>query len=180
MAPTRQMYWFLLIFNTNAGSLDPEPIKTGKPGSPWSDRVGVGLDMDFGKQPLFAMISQRIGWLTDRQRLLSENVANADTPDYKPRDLKEQNFEKALRNVANSLAPARTSTRHLSMSSERGMGMGDLSREKPAETTLSGNAVTLDVELMKISQTAHDHQLASSLYRKHLNLFRTVLGRGGA
>ena len=28
--------------------------------------------MDFGKQPLFAMISQRIGWLTDRQRLLDE------------------------------------------------------------------------------------------------------------
>lgn len=136
--------------------------------------------MDFAKQPLFAMISQRIGWLTERQRLLAENVANADTPEYKPRDLKELNFEKALRGSSNSLQAARTSARHLTLNNERGFGAGDLSREKPAETTLSGNAVTLDVELMKISQTAHDHQLASNLYRKHLNLFRTVLGRGGA
>lgn len=135
--------------------------------------------MDFAKQPLFAMISQRIGWLTERQRLLAENVANADTPEYKPRDLKELNFEKALRNASGSLSPARTSARHMSLGGERGFGPGDQSREKPTETTLSGNAVTLDVELMKISQTAHDHQLASSLYRKHLNLFRTVIGRGG-
>src|SRR5438132_197248 len=113
--------------------------------------------MDFAKQPLFAMISQRIGWLTERQRVLAENVANADTPDYKPRDLKELNFEKALRGTTNSLAPARTSARHLTLNNERGIGNGDFSREKPTETTLSGNAVTLDVELMKISQTANDH-----------------------
>lgn len=135
--------------------------------------------MEFSKQPLFAMISQRIGWLTERQRLLSENVANADTPDYKGRDLKELSFERMLRGSTNSLQAARTDAKHVSMNNERGLGMGDISREKPWETTLSGNSVTLDVELMKISQTAHDHQLASSLYRKHLNMFRTVIGRGG-
>lgn len=135
--------------------------------------------MEFSKQPLFAMISQRIGWLTERQRVLAENVANADTPEFKPRDLKEQNFERVLRGMSNSISPTRTSMQHMSLSGERGMGPSDMSREKPHETTLSGNAVTLDVELMKISQTAHDHQLASSLYRKHLNLFRTVIGRGG-
>jgi flagellar basal-body rod protein FlgB len=136
--------------------------------------------MEFSKQPLFAMISQRIGWLTERQRVLAENVANADTPDYKARDVKELSFERMVRGSTNSLAPMRTSGNHLSMNNERGFGPGDMSREKPWETTLSGNSVTLDVELMKISQTAHDHQLASSLYRKHLNLFRTVIGRGGA
>ena len=136
--------------------------------------------MEFSKQPLFAMISQRIGWLTERQRVLAENVANADTPDYKGRDLKELGFERMLRGSTHSLAPARTDAKHVTMNGSRGLGPGDISREKPWETTLSGNSVTLDVELMKISQTAHDHQLASGLYRKHLNLFRTVIGRGGA
>ena len=136
--------------------------------------------MDFAKQPLFAMISQRIGWLTERQRVLSENVANADTPEYKSRDLKELSFERMLGGRTNSLSAARTDAKHVTLNSDRGFGPGDMSREKPWETTLSGNSVTLDVELMKVSQTAHDHQLASSLYRKHLNLFRTVIGRGGA
>lgn len=135
--------------------------------------------MEFAKQPLFAMISQRLGWLSERQRLLSENVANADTPNYKPRDLKELKFEQMLRGTSHSLTVARTDGGHFAPTPQRGVGPNDISREKPHETTLSGNAVTLDVELMKISQTAHDHQLATGLYRKHLNLFRTVLGRGG-
>jgi flagellar basal-body rod protein FlgB len=136
--------------------------------------------MEIAKQPLFAMISQRLGWLTERQRLLAENVSNADTPDYKPRDLKELKFEQMVRGTSNSLPPARTDGRHISMTAQRGgVGPNDIDRGKPLETTLSGNAVTLDVELMKISQTAHDHQLANGLYRKHLNLFRTVLGRPG-
>lgn len=135
--------------------------------------------MEIAKQPLFAMISQRLGWLTERQRVLSENVANADTPDYKPRDLKELKFEQMLRGASHSLPVARTDGGHFAPNMQRGLGPNDISRDKPLETTLSGNAVTLDVEMMKISQTAHDHQLASGLYRKHLNLFRTVLGRGG-
>lgn len=137
--------------------------------------------MDFAKQPLFAMISQRLGWLTERQRVLSENVANADTPDYKSRDLKELSFQQMLRGQSHSIPVARTDGKHFSPNAQRaGVGPNDMSSEKPFETTLSGNSVTLDVELMKISQTAQDHQLASGLYRKHLNLFRTVIGRGGA
>jgi flagellar basal-body rod protein FlgB len=137
--------------------------------------------MEFLRQPLFAMISQRLGWLTERQKVLSENVANADTPDYKARDVKELSFQQMLRGATHSLPAARTSSNHLmsGSSSQRGFGPNDLSREKQYETTLSGNSVTLDVELMKVSQTAQDHQMATQLYRKHLNLFRTVIGRGG-
>ncbi len=136
--------------------------------------------MEFLRQPLFAMISQRLGWLTERQKVLSENVANADTPDYKVRDVKELSFQQMLRGSTHSLPAARTSSNHLmSGSSQRGFGPNDLSREKQYATTLSGNSVTLDVELMKVSQTAQDHQMATQLYRKHLNLFRTVIGRGG-
>jgi flagellar basal-body rod protein FlgB len=137
--------------------------------------------MEFLKQPLFAMISQRLGWLTERQKVLAENVANADTPDYKARDVKEPSFQQMLRGSTNSLPAARTSSNHLtSGSGQRGFGPNDMTREKAYETTLSGNAVTLDVELMKVAQTAQDHQMATQLYRKHLNLFRTVIGRGGA
>jgi hypothetical protein len=32
--------------------------------------------------PLFSMLRGRLNWLSDRQRVISENVANADTPGY--------------------------------------------------------------------------------------------------
>ncbi len=37
--------------------------------------------------PLFSMLRTRMQWHQERQRLLSENVANSDTPNYRPRDL---------------------------------------------------------------------------------------------
>ena len=38
--------------------------------------------------PLFAMLRERMSWLNQRQGVLSQNVANADTPGYGARDLK--------------------------------------------------------------------------------------------
>ena len=38
--------------------------------------------MDLGDIPLFAMLKSRLGYLSDRQRVIAENVANADTPGY--------------------------------------------------------------------------------------------------
>ena len=36
--------------------------------------------MDIGHIPLFAAFSKRMAWLTQRQTVLAENVANANTP----------------------------------------------------------------------------------------------------
>jgi flagellar basal-body rod protein FlgB len=43
------------------------------------------------------MISRRMDWLSQRQTVLSQNVANADTPNYQPRDLKTLDFRAELR-----------------------------------------------------------------------------------
>jgi flagellar basal-body rod protein FlgB len=34
--------------------------------------------------PLFGMLKSRLGYLTERQKLVAQNVANADTPGYRP------------------------------------------------------------------------------------------------
>jgi len=134
--------------------------------------------MDFAKQPLFAMISQRIGWLSERQKVLAENVANVDTPSYKPRDIKTQTFEQMVQGASSMMGMARTNSHHIDAGTRNSGGAKSI-KDKPVETTISGNAVTLDNELMKLSETAQDHQLATTLYRKNIGMFRTVLGRGG-
>jgi flagellar basal-body rod protein FlgB len=133
--------------------------------------------MNFAQLPLFSMLSQRLGWLNERQKVLAENVANVDTPGYRAKDIKQTSFDQMVRG-ASSFQMAMTSGKHLgsppgSSSSTR------LDKPKPIETTMSGNAVTLDVELMKISQTAESHELATSLYHKQISMFRNVIGGGG-
>ena len=46
------------------------------------------------------------------------------------------------------------------------------------EVTPSGNAVSLEDEMMKVSQNQSDYQLAASLYQKSLQMLRTAVGRG--
>ncbi len=135
--------------------------------------------MDFASQPLFQMLSQRLNWLTERQKVLAENVANVDTPNYKPHDLKKLSFEQMVRGASATMAMARTDGKHISTAGGGGLGSNDVVKDKPIETTLSGNSVTLDTELMKLGQTSQDHALAINLYHDQLAMFRTVLGSGG-
>jgi flagellar basal-body rod protein FlgB len=134
--------------------------------------------MNFSQLPLFSMLSKRLDWLNSRQKVLAENVANADTPGYRPKDVKEIPFAQMVQG-ASSFQMAMTSGKHLG-SPPNSSSSTRTDKTKPIETTLSGNAVTLDVELMKISQTAESHELATSLYHKQLSMFRNVLGGGGS
>ncbi|HTO65614.1 MAG TPA: flagellar basal body rod protein FlgB [Bradyrhizobium sp.] len=136
--------------------------------------------MDFTHQPLFAMISKRLSWLSERQRVLAQNISNVDTPAYKPRDLKAVSFEQMVKGASATMPMALTSTQHISTQNPAsGIGANDIAKEKPVETTLSGNAVTLDVELMKLGQNAQDHALALNLYHDQIAMFRTVIGGQG-
>ena len=135
--------------------------------------------MDISKLPLFSMISQRFGWLSERQKVLAENVSNVDTPGYQARDLKPLNFEALARatGAGGRLTPAATDRRHFDTPSP-GSTRNALLKDPEAEATLSGNTVSLEEELMKVAETAMDYQLITNLYRKQIGLIKAVIGRG--
>jgi flagellar basal-body rod protein FlgB len=133
--------------------------------------------MNISKLPLFSLISQRIGWLSERQKVLAENVANSDTPDYKARDLKPMDFAAMAGNAGLRLAPAMTDQRHFEGRAS-GAAKSAPVKDGKAEATLSGNTVSLEPEMMKVAETAMDYQLVTNLYRKQIGLIKAVIGRG--
>ncbi len=118
--------------------------------------------------PLFNLLDRRLGWLEARQGVLSQNVANADTPGYVARDL--PSFARILSGT--SLAPTATSPMHL-MPSRSGIPARALAGERAPD----GNGVRLDEQLTRIADTDSAHELAATLYRKYLGLFRTAIGK---
>jgi flagellar basal-body rod protein FlgB len=130
-----------------------------------------------GDIPLIAAIKGRMQHHQTRQKLLAENVANADSPGYKPRDLKPFDMMLAAQraNVTGSTGPARTDPRHLGGAG--GGGGADTKRSTPFETTGSGNSVNLEDEMMKMSQNNSDYQMATTLYGKSLSYLRLALGK---
>jgi flagellar basal-body rod protein FlgB len=125
--------------------------------------------------PALNALRTRMQWHQERQRVLAENVANSDTPNFRPRELVEPTFDRALGGASGSLSMARTSPSHISASIT---GESFNSNTKDAyETRPAGNAVSLEDEMQKSATNQVDFQAATSLYSRSLTLLKTAIGK---
>jgi len=130
--------------------------------------------MPISNIPIFSMLRTRMQWHQERQRLLAENVSNADTPKFQPRDLAPLRFEPTQPGSA-TLALARTDSAHLS--SSNATTKFQLDRRGDFEVRPAGNAVSLEDEMLKVAANQMDYQAAATLYSRGLGLIRTALGK---
>lgn len=142
--------------------------------------------MNIGDIPLFSMLRNRLGYLSDRQNIIAENVANADTPGYVARDMKPFSFDTALKGQTSSslsmtapagmamVQPARTNPVHLAGASPKGgqQTYGKAATGADSETTLDGNAVVLEDQMIKMTETRMEYDAAISFYQKSMGLLR--------
>ena len=135
--------------------------------------------MELGKIPLFELVKKRLSWLGQRHEVVSQNIANADTPKYQARDVKAFNFKEVLRQEARPpLNMQMTTANHLPGVRKRVADFGETVVRKPYETTLDGNSVVLEEQMAKENETAVSHRLTTELYKKHLGMIKVALGRG--
>jgi flagellar basal-body rod protein FlgB len=139
--------------------------------------------MDLNNMPLLAALSKKISWLTARQKVVTENVANADTPGFKASDLRPLDFRKELAEVTHSstpkLAPTTTDPRHL-VGTEAAARLDPVVEKTTTDRDINGNTVSLEDEMMKVSDNASDYQLMTNLYKKQVALIKTAIGRSGS
>lgn len=124
-----------------------------------------------GNSPV-ALAERRLAWLDARQKLLARNVANADTPGFRPSDAVPFQAVLARRHAAAGLVT--TDQRHLMPARHASLAV---EARRVAERTPNGNAVSLDEQAVRIAETDQAHALAMGLHRKYLGLFRMTLGR---
>lgn len=132
--------------------------------------------MLLGDIPIFSMLKQRMHWLSERQTVLAENVANADTPKYVARDLKELDFNRMVAEGQGRLYTVQTHAAHIAKASVSPERSGRVAKRPDFETTPTGNAVVLEEQMMKVAGTQMDYEMASGLYSKSLGLLKSALG----
>ena len=135
--------------------------------------------MNLDSIPLFSMLKGKLGYLGQREKLIAQNVANANTPGFTPTDLKPFKVERTRSGPAAPLpmmAPARTDAGHLEGKVRPVKGSGGAGfREEAApdsETTLDGNRVVLEEQMMKMTEARLEYEAAIGFYQKSLNLLR--------
>jgi flagellar basal-body rod protein FlgB len=122
--------------------------------------------MDLDKIALMNMLDARMKYGAARQEALSQNIANADTPDYKRRDVDKPSFKGMVKTSMLNLET--TSPNHIS-GTNSSTAFSSYSTEDKVE---------LDMEAIELMKNGADFARASTTYKKMLSLFRTAVGGG--
>ncbi|MGE9010334.1 flagellar basal body rod protein FlgB [Leptospira interrogans] len=129
--------------------------------------------------PILSALRTKMQWNQERQRVLAENISNANTPNFKPRDLVEPKFDKKGSTIGGgfgSMAMMRTSASHIAVSGGGQTFDGD-GGKSGFLTRPAGNAVNLEDQMMRVSANQMDYAAATSLYTRSLGLLKTAIGK---
>jgi flagellar basal-body rod protein FlgB len=134
--------------------------------------------MDLSQIPLFAMLRGRLGYLSERQQLIAQNVANSSTPGYLPKDLKPFSFGSQVQTVMAQPTGGDGGSQGMTQAGHIPLPLAGRGRKAPAvtardsETRLDGNSVVLEEQMMKMSDARMNYDAAISFYQKSLGLLR--------
>ncbi|MGJ8544692.1 MAG: flagellar basal body rod protein FlgB [Sulfitobacter sp.] len=125
--------------------------------------------MNLSNLSIFGLASDRMTWLSARQRVTSENVANAETPNYEAKDV--ASFSTLLEGRSTTDAGlVTTHARHISSGSSSVQGIREVTDTSATSTTLDGNTVNLEDQAIRAAEISDQYRMAAQLYRKSYDL----------
>lgn len=131
--------------------------------------------MDSKSVPILSALRTRMEWLSERQKLLSENIANADTPGYQARDLKPIDFQKLLKDQK-AAGLSLTHPMHIKGGNSSQNFKFTPENSDISETNPSGNTVSIEEQMVKLGETQMEYETATGIYRKQSQMLKVALG----
>lgn len=123
----------------------------------------------FEKLEIVRMAQSLAAHSGSRMAVIAENVANADTPGYKAKDL--PNFAAVFAEPGQLRA---TRAGHLTAASDAAIPVPERARGHEAP---NGNSVSLEAEMVKSVEARQNHDMALAIYRATSDVVRASLGR---
>jgi len=123
---------------------------------------------------LFAMAQRSVDYLARRESVLSENVANANSPHYKVKELAPISFKDLLQPQTDPVRATATNPMHVSPEVEP-VRFEMVNEHKPLESKPDGNQVQVEDQMQKIGQVKGSYELAVNLMMKHIAMLKTAL-----
>ncbi len=130
-------------------------------------------------QPIqfFQLASQQAQWLSVRQSVISTNVANADTPGYKAKDIVPfTEYLDAATSRSDAVSLASTNPMHFADASQQAMSIREVDG-KSGKISASGNNVGLAQEMIKASEARGAYDLNTGLVKSLNKMMLMVVRR---
>lgn len=127
-----------------------------------------------GRPDVFEAMQTKLRYLTNRQSVISQNIANANTPNYKAKDLESVDFNAAPRRQSR-MGLVATDPGHI-RSVSKPISFEVVKQKDAYETAPNGNNVVLEQQTVKMSENNLEYQTTLNLMRKMNRLVRTAIG----
>lgn len=136
--------------------------------------------------PLMTGIHQQMKHLAQRQRVIAENIANSETPQFKAKEVGAPDFSALLAAQGALNGKPRVGRPRIQITGGMAAlgatpvqaGTGIISDTDTSETKPDGNNVTIEDQLLKMGQVQADFAAMTNLYRKQMGLLKAAIGRG--
>lgn len=136
--------------------------------------------MDINKLALFKMARTRMDYVAQRQKVLAQNIANADTPGYRAQDVRQPDFKALAREaIERPVAQAVTQPGHVRAPVAETGPFREFHDRYTSETSIDGNPVVLEEQVEKMAKGRSQYTMATTLMKKNLQLLKVALGRSG-
>ena len=127
----------------------------------------------FEKLDVFRMSSAMAIHAGQRQAVVAQNVANADTPGYKARDIPE--FKAIYEPGDTGLVQRASRNRHLHGGIDASPALSPF--ETRDEASPDGNTVSVETEMARGVEAKRQHDRALAIYKSALTVLRTTIGK---
>jgi len=117
---------------------------------------------------LFDLAFRQNEWLAQRQSVISQNIANANSPGYKAKDV--ESFDDAMRKA---IPMAVTNSEHFAPTGDGVVAARDNGAYQ-AEVLASGNDVSLEQEFLKSNDVMRSYSMNTQILKTFSNMLQTV------
>jgi len=122
---------------------------------------------------ILSLMPRRLAYLGQKQAVLAQNVANANTPGYKAKELASfETFSDVMKSASSGMSV--TNARHIVPPSMAGANAATKPM-KSYEVVMTGNTVDLEQQMMEVSKTAVEYQADTSIYQKFIGLLKLAI-----
>lgn len=135
---------------------------------------------------LFDAVYANMNYLGQKQKVIAQNISNADTPDYQAHELKgSPDFKSMLGNASggrmslNAPSLATTSSNHLRLNGQASGNTEtykDRAQKVAYEMAPSGNSVVIEEQMIKASEIVGEYRMMTNIHEKYLNMMRAATG----
>lgn len=134
--------------------------------------------MDYSNIKLMQMMATKMAYLSEKQDILAQNVANADTPGYQAIAMRELDFERLALSEARRLKMKTTSAGASLEGSRPTKDFRTEDQRKTNETTPVENSVALEEQMAMVAQNNLEYMTVTNLYTKTSGMFKVAIGQG--